>query len=211
MKYSFFPKSIKVACLFSRGSLSSCLLVGILFTFLSFFVLSADAHAENPKKVLKEIISKIKSASNTSPVVDYVNWSKAYGSLSESRKNFMGIDSPDSMKEYYRRVLKSPVSVMKEQFERKLESVPNNQRPALEQTFARMEKVMAQKSKEMESRVKNTDYEIGEVKIEGETATIALKHTFNSVFKTEEVILERVGDKWLLPSVGMIANRPSAK
>lgn len=176
----------------------------ILALFLS---LAGNARAEAPEEVLKEIISKIQSASNTAPIVDYVDWSKAYSSIPAPRRQFMGVDSPEAMKEYYRKVLKDPVVVMKQQFKQKLSTVPNSQKPALEQTFARMEKVMSEKTKEMQSRIKNTKYQVGEATIEGGKAVVPMTQIFNQVKKTEEVVFERSGKTWRLPSVGMMSNQ----
>lgn len=195
-----FSKYISSQCMFFFKKFSSS------FVFLLLFF-STQALAETPDEVLREIITKIKAASNTSPIVDYVDWSKAYKSTPLPRREFMGVDSAEAMKEYYREVLKDPVAVMKQQFKTKLETVPNAQKPALEQTFARMEQVMGERTKEMQLKVKGTEYEVGEPIIKDDKAMLPLKQTFNGVMKTEEVVFERSGDTWLLPTVGMMSGK----
>lgn len=172
--------------------------------------LARAASAAEPDAVLQEIVDKIKAAENPSPVVDYVRWDEAFSKMTPEQKQSMKITSPAEMRELYRRVLRSPVSLMKSQFEEKLKSNPPPTPQAAEQQKVQLDQMMAQKEKEIKDRIGGTVYVVGKSVVEGNTAIVELTQTYEGQSKTEGVKLIRTGDTWMLPSVAM-AGGPADK
>ncbi len=169
------------------------------------------AEALTPEKTLEEILGKIKEAGNASPVVEYVDWEKAFKEAPEVQKSIMQISDANGMKEFYKEVLEKPSSVMKKQFEMRKESMPESQRTMLEQTFTRMEAKMKEKEKEMKAKIAGTEYTIGEAEIDGETAKVSLKQEYEGKSRTETVTFVKSGDRWMLPAVAMFGGEKKAK
>lgn len=181
----------------------------LLFLIL-FFPFFAYAQ-ETPEQVLEKIIADIKAASSTSPVVEYVDWEKAFNNMPEERRKMISVETPAAMKSYYKEVLKDPVSMMRKQFEARLDSLPPAQRPIYEQNFSRMQKALEDKTKEMYSRISETDYKIGTADIQGDVAVIALTQKYKEEEKTENVRFEKSGDKWMLPAVSSLGSQQPQK
>lgn len=182
----------------------------ILNLFILFSPILALAE-ETPEKVLEKILGEIKAASNTSPVVEYVDWDKAFNNMPEERRKMINADSPSAMKAYYKSVLKDPVEVMKQQFEARLGSLPPSQKPVYEQNFSRMQKVLEEKTKEMFSRIAETEYTIGTADIEGEVAVVPLKQKYKEEVREESVRFEKSGTKWMLPAVSSLGQQQKAE
>ena len=58
--------------------------------------------AEAPENTFKFAVEKMKSAGSIEPLVDFVDWSLYYDSLSPEEKRGLGFRSGDAMREYYR-------------------------------------------------------------------------------------------------------------
>lgn len=179
------------------------------FSICYLFPFSAFAQ-ETPEQVLQKILAEIKAASNTSPVVEYVDWQKAFSKMPEDRKKMINVETPEGMKSYYKEVLKDPVAVMKKQFESRLGSLPPAQKPIYEQNFARMQKALEDKTKEMFSRIAETEYQVGTAEIQGDSAVVALTQNYKGEVRNEKIHFEKTGNAWLLPAVSsMSGERPA--
>jgi hypothetical protein len=166
---------------------------------------------QKPNEVLKELLDKIKSQSNASAVVDYVDWQEAFNKASEEQKKNMNVTGPEQMKQFYRQILESPAVNFRKQVEERLASVPAEQKPMMEQQLKRMEEVMRKKEEEMKEKIAGTTYEIGEAKIEGNAAKVKLTQTYKGETKEEDVQFVKSGERWLLPSVAVMANDSKPK
>lgn len=186
--------------------LATLMLVGVLAQATTVLA------EQKPDEVLKELLDKIKVQANASAVVDYVDWQEAYSKAPEDQKKTMNITGPDQMKQFYRQILESPAVNFRKQVEERLASVPADQKPMMEQQLKRMEELMRQKEAEMKEKIAGTTYEIGDPKIDGNIAKVKLKQTYKGETKEEEVQFVRANDRWLLPSVAVMANdsKPSA-
>ena len=56
---------------------------------LCWLLIPFVALAETPETVMKEILAKIKAESNSSPIVEYVDWETAYAQAPEQQKQVM--------------------------------------------------------------------------------------------------------------------------
>lgn len=165
----------------------------------------ALSHADTgPAKTVENIIAAIKSAGNASGVVDFVNWKKAYEQLPDVQRSQLQIDSPDKMKAFFKEMLTSPAATMKKQMEAKLATVPADKQEVAKQSVQKIEKMMQEKEIEMKDRIAKTEYKVSDEKISGETATVKLTQVYNGETKTEEIKLEKDGDKWLLPALNSL-------
>ena len=54
--------------------------------------------------------------------------------------------------------------------------------------------------------IKVEKYKIGEEKVDNNYATVKLMQTYKGETKTEEVRLEKSGNKWLLPSLNSLGS-----
>ena len=174
-----------------------------LMVFL--FSPSISYSQETPEETLNKILSEIKSSASTAPVVNYVDWDKAFESLPEDRKKIIAVSSPDEMRSYYESILKDPLAVMEKQYEKKIAGLTPEQKPIFEQNFARLKDILEKKSKEMEKRISESEYEVGKAEIKGSKAAVPLKRKYIGKTIEENVVLEKSGDKWLLPTVSSLS------
>lgn len=195
----------------SSGFLRLSMGLSVCFMLIVSFSSACFADGQSPEKTLEEILGKIKEAGNASPVVEYVDWDKAFKEAPDTQKSIMKISDANGMKEFYKEVLANPSSVMKKQFESRKASMPESQRTMLEQTFTRMEAMMKEKEKEMKKKIAGTEYTIGEAKIEGDEAKVSLKQEYDGKSRTEEVTFLKSGDRWMLPAVAMLGGEKGAR
>lgn len=179
----------------------------LLSIFLTAFLIfpAVSYSQETPEQTLNKILSEIKSTGSTSPVVNYVDWDKAFENLSEDRKKIIAVSTAEEMKSYYESVLKDPLVVMEKQYQNKIASLAPEQKPVFEQNFIRLKSVLEKKSKEMQTRISESEYEVGKAQITGNKALISLKRTYIGKTLEENVTLEKFGDKWLLPAVNSLS------
>ena len=161
---------------------------------------AAGAAPSEPDAVVREMVDKIKAASNPSPVVEYVDWKNAFDTSSPMLRQQMHVNTPEEMKSSFARMLKDPSAMMKEHFQQQLESAPAEQKQQMQQQFGQMETMMKQREQEMKDRIKETTYDIGKPVIEGDKARVQVKQTFRGESRSEEVKLVKAGNTWLLPT-----------
>ena len=174
-----------------------------LTAFLSFPTVSYSQ--ETPEQTLSKILSDIKTSASTTPVVNYVDWEKAFNNLSEEKRKKNSISSSQEMKSYYENVLKNPIAIMEKQYKKKIASLTPQQKPIFEQNFARLKSALEEKTKEMSERIAESEYEVGVAKVTGDIAIVPLKRKYIGKTTEENVRLEKSGDKWLLPGVNSLS------
>ncbi len=178
----------------------------MLLVLFSSNALSQEAKS-SPEGVLNRILSEIKTAQNTSPVVNYVDWKKAFNSLSVERKNKISVNSSDEMKSYYQTILKNPIAVMEKQYKARIAKLDPEQKSVYEEQFSSVKKILEEKTKEMNSRIAESTYEVGEANIDGNIAIVSLKRKYLGKTKEEKVRLEKSDGRWLLPAVNSIGGQ----
>ena len=179
---------------------------------LCLVALTSNALAQQkPDDVLKELLKKISEKQNASPVVEYVDWQEAFAKAPEDQKKTLNITNPGQMKEFYRQILESPTANFRKQVQERLAAVPEEQKPLMEQQLQRMEDLMRQKENEMKEKIAGTKYTVGDAKIEGNSAKVKLTQEYKGEKKEEDVQFIKVGDRWFLPSVAVMANDAKPK
>ncbi len=173
-----------------------------LISFVGLIALPGTVLADlSPTKTVEAIVESIKASGNASGVVEYVNWKKAYEQLPEIQRKQLGIDSSDKMKGFFTEMLASPSAALKKQMEARIQTVPADKQEQAKQSLVQFEKMMQAKEAEMKERISGTVYKVSDEKVAGNVATVKLTQTFKGETKTEEVKLEKEGDKWLLPTL----------
>ena len=161
-----------------------------------------QANAETPESVMKEILGKIKAESNSSPIVEYVDWETAFAQAPDQQKQVMNINSPEQLKEFYREVLKNPAAMMKKHVESRMATVPEDQKAMMQATMVQMEQVIKQKEEEMKQKIAGTEYTIGEAVVTGSEAVVPLTATFEEEEKKHDVDFIKKDGRWLLATPG---------
>ena len=168
---------------------------------------SAAAEAVSPEATVQEIVAKMKSEGTPAVIVEYVNWPKAYSQFPEKQKEQLEVKSPEEMKAFFKEMLAHPSVVMKKQMEARLSTVPPEKMEEAKQSIAKIEEMMKAKEVEMKDRLTTTVYEIGKSEVKGDQATVKLTQTYKDQKRTEDVTLEKDGDRWMLPSVNMVGKQ----
>lgn len=178
----------------------------VLFLILAVLLCAGTVFAEtiSPEATVKEIVSKMKTAGNPAVIVEYVNWTKAFAQFPEKQKEQLNLKSAAEMKDFFREMLAHPSVVMKKQMESKLETVPADKQEEAKQSIVKIEQMMKAKEDEMRERLTTTVYEVGAAKVDGDQAHVQLTQIYKDQKRTEDVTLEKDGDRWMLPSVNMV-------
>lgn len=184
--------------------------LSLSFRFFSLTVLAsgllvatASADTSTPAGTVKEIVDKMKKDGNPAVVVDYVNWDRAFHSFPQEQKDKLNVKNSGELKTFFTEMLTHPSVMVKRQMEARMEALPEAERETARQTLASIEGKMVAKEAEIKERLKNTTYEIGESKIEGDKATVRLLQIYQAEKQDETVQLEKDGSRWLLPSTAL--------
>ena len=175
------------------------------FLCSALLVLLPSAAFASPEAVVKEIVEKIKAAANPSPIVDYVDWSKAYEKMPPMQKTMMKVESANGMKEFYREMLTNPAAMMEKRMKEQAASMPEAQQAAMQQSMGQIQQMLKQRQDEMKKQITETEYKIGKATVEGEKATVKLTQVYQGDSKEREIQLNKVGEKWMLDSASMFA------
>jgi hypothetical protein len=187
---------------------TSNMLKDLFLAALCLFFFPAYGYATSPDDVLREMVGKMKEKNSPSVVVDYVQWDEAFANLAPKHREQMRVNSPQEMKEFYRQVLANPLSVMKSQLQEQTKSIPVEKKAEYDQYMMQMEQRLTLQQQELGRRIQQTTYEIGTAVVEGNTARVKLKQTFDGKSVEEEVKFVKAGDTWLLPSVSSMNPAP---
>lgn len=171
----------------------------IILLFL-FLIPSQSLAEDGPSQLVKKVILLIKKQGDPSPMVDYVYWQKIYKDLPEKNRVVMNVSNENELKEFYRRVLKSPTveldNVLRSRMEEKLGAEKT------EDLLSNLKETAIKKEKELKSRLKNTKYLIGKSKIKGDRAKVPLTYLYKNKKKTEDVSVIKIKNVWYLENFG---------
>lgn len=188
----------------------------VMFSLLGGAVLTAvvsPALADStPDGTVKEFVEKIKAAGSPSPIVEYIDWARAFAEFPEAQKSQLKITSADGMKTFFKEMLANPAKAMKAQMEARLAQLPPEQQESAKASLVQLETMMQQKEAEMKDRIAKTEYKIEGTEVDptGKKATVKLTQTYQGQAKTEEIKLEKTGERWLLPSLSTAGAPQSA-
>lgn len=174
-------------------------IAGLVFSLLT--AAKAIGAAPGPSDVVTEMVVKIKALRSAVPVVDYVHWETAYERLNEKERTARGFRTPFEMRDYYFRLLSDPESFTRQEVLSRIAGMPPEQRQqfdkVLEAALERVRETQAQ----MRERFRETQFDVGEAKIEGDTARVKLITMVDGRSMPGYIELVRRNDRWYLPSI----------
>jgi len=171
---------------------------------LLLFGIVSPVQAAAPDEVLREMMVKIKLRGNASPLVDYVHWDEAFAALSDVQRKQLKVTNASELKEFYREMLTDPIPRVKKQYEARLPATPPEKKPDLERYYSQVIARLTREQADMKQRLEQTAYEVSAPKVEGASAIVMLKQTYQGKSTSEEVRMVKSGDTWLLPSVSAV-------
>lgn len=172
----------------------------LIISLISMMPLNLYAAESSPEAVIKQVVTLIKKQGNPSPVVDFVNWDDSLAKLSDKNKEMMNVKTSSDLREFYRKILKSPSSELERLFENKFkERLGEEKTRAMLDTMKKRTEV---KEEEIKKRIQESDYVVGAAQINGDTATVPLTYNYNSERKTDNVKLIKKDGKWMFAALG---------
>ncbi len=175
----------------------------LIFIF-GLLVFIGTTFAENtPAHTVQEIINKMKETQSPVVVLDYVNWEKAFQRFPAVQKEQLKVSTPDQLKKFFDNMLRNPSAVVRERINQEINKAAPEQQENLKKNLELVVAAIAKKEDEMKKRISSTSYEVGAVEVKGGIATVMLTQTYNGEKKTEKVILEKEGERWMLPTADL--------
>lgn len=168
----------------------------------------AGAEEMTPEETVTQFVGRIKEAGSPWPIVDYINWDKAFAEFPAPQKEQLKLKDAGEMKNFFKAMLQEPAKKMKEQMEARIKEMPKEMQDKSKPMMSQLEDMMKKKEAEMKDRIAKTEYKVLESKVDGANATVKLQQKYNTEEKVEEIKLEKFGDKWLLPSIKMAQMQP---
>lgn len=203
--------------IFSALARNALLVALVILCSVSFAVAESkkpaakDAKEKGPDATVQEIVGRMKKEGNPSVVVEYVNWEKAFAEFPEKQREQLSVKNSQELRTFFFEMLAHPTDMMKKQMETRLTNIPADKQEEAKQSIAKIQEMMRAKEVEMKQRLSQTEYQIGDVKVDGNKAVVKLVQTYQGQKREEDVPLEKENGRWLLPSVNMIpAAQPKA-
>jgi len=156
--------------------------------------------ASDPKATVQSMIVDFKSDPGLASMLKYVHWPSAYAKMTDADRKQMGISSPESLKQITEEFLSNPSKALEHRLGKQMGSLPTEQQAMLKQMVEQQRQAMEEKLKEASDKMKRATYEIGEVKVNGNQASVALTATLDQEVEKQVIKLELIDDKWYLPS-----------
>jgi len=172
----------------------------VLLGLLALPVLVQAAN-NSPAALVTEMVVKIKALRSSAPVVEYVDWDIAFERAPEAERNARGFRSSAEMRDYYFRLLSDPERFARQEVASRAALVPPEKRAELEQALQNsLEDIRAANDK-MREQLRQIQFDVGEEKITGDTASVMVSTTLNGETSSGPVELIRKNGRWYLPSI----------
>lgn len=175
-----------------------------LVIIFSLFIILSSAFAENtPAGTVQEIISKMKETQSPAAVIDYVNWDKAFQRFPALQKEQLKVSNAAELKQFFENMLRNPSAIVRKKIGEAIEKAAPEQQENLRNNLEQVVASIAKKEEEMKKRISSTLFEVGAVEVKGSVATVMLTQSYNGEKRTEKVLLEKEGDRWMLPTADL--------
>jgi hypothetical protein len=179
-----------------KFTLSTALTLGILFCSS----LTAQAFAQSPDEIAKEIIQNIRKERNLEAVSKYLDWEGAYEAIDPEERKQMNYKSVEKYKEHQLQALQGQTEEIKESVERARRSASGRHQQLLNMTNDSMSKTLEEKRAVAEKAFAETVYSVGKTQIDGDKATVTLSRVRSGAETTKELTFKKVNGKWKLTS-----------
>ncbi|MCB0354454.1 MAG: hypothetical protein KDD64_13045 [Bdellovibrionales bacterium] len=158
---------------------------------------------DSARDAVWQMVSKMKSEGAMGPMLDFVHWPTAFEGFPVSERAKLGITSPEKMHEYFSSVLSNPERLPGMMME-KLSALPPQEREKVEKNMNELVTIMKRKQAEMKEKIQRTSYSIGEVSVQGGSATVELVSTLDGQSKHTVLPMELHEGKWYLPTMKLL-------
>lgn len=188
----------------------SCLLSFLLPAF--FFVLATNTllfAQTDPASRLEQIVEQVKSQRSLAGAIEFVDWPSAFGMLADYEKKGMGVSSPEGFRNYQKSFLNDPKSFTEKQFDAELKKAPADQQESMKSMRTRIVEAAAKQMEEQAVVLSQTQYKVGESKVDGDSASVELKTTLLDKSASHNVKLISRNGSWYLPSLNALRLPPT--
>ena len=176
----------------------------LLVSLVLFFLIVSSVSAEiAPDVMVREVLAKIKESGNPAEIVNHVDWPEAFKTMPEQDKLQLKIKNPDEMREFFRQMLADPSATMKRNMMERVALLPADKQEEAKAAIEQMSEKMNAREAELKQRIKETEYTVGEAKVQGDTATVMLAQSYKGEKSEEKIELRKKNGEWMLPSVRM--------
>lgn len=174
----------------------------IVFMLMVICFCTGNALAEmSPKKIVETMTSQMKKTGNVVHILDYVYWPKAYESLSVRDRTQMGITDPQQMKTRMQQLFNDPSAIMAQGLQNQLSGLTPEQKTMMEAQMKQVSAMMQSKRKEMSDKLKQTSFQVGSEKIDGNRATVPVTSVYQGETEKKDIQFEKIEGKWYLPTI----------
>ncbi len=181
----------------------------VIFALFLFFP-SVVFAGGGPGDLVLEMISKLKETRQASVILEYIHWGKAFESFPARDKARIRVNSPEEMKDYFETFFRDPGSFLKREMEQQLTSLDPAQADMARANMERMVKTVEQKQLEMQQKMSEAEYSLGEVSVQGNAATVELISQLDGEKKSRKLPLEKVDGRWYLPGMTFIQEKQTS-
>lgn len=169
-----------------------------LAALLSFPAIVA---AQSPKETVETMASKLKESGNPAAIVEFVHWPSAFETLDAQQRQIRNINSPEQLRNQYLELFNNPKAIFREQMDRMKAQMPPEQQQAVEAQMAQAETMLQNMMTEMKAKLAKTEFSVGEVADQGDSATVELITTSDGKSETNKLKMIKVDDKWYLATL----------
>lgn len=173
----------------------------LTLTFTLLLSLPSAVFAESPKETVEAMVSKLKQSGSPAAIVDFVHWPSAYETVDAQQRQIRNINSPEQLRKQYIDLFNNPNAIFREQMDRMKAQMPPEQQQMVEAQMAQAESMLQNMMSEMKTKLAKTEFAVGEVKEEGDSATVELLTTSDGESESNTLKMIKVEDKWYLATL----------
>lgn len=157
--------------------------------------------ADSPKETVEAMVSKLKESGSPAAIVDFVHWQSAFETVDAQQRQIRNVNSPEQLRKQYLDLFNNPNAIFREQMDRMKAQMPPEQQQMVEAQMAQAETMLQTMMTDMKAKLAKTEFSIGEVKEEGDSATVELLTTSDGESESNTLKMIKVEDKWYLATL----------
>jgi hypothetical protein len=168
---------------------------------------AAQVNGADPAATVTQMVVKMKALRSTAPIVEFVHWDTAFQGISEAERSARGFKTPAEMREYYTLMLSDPEGFARREVALRAALVPPEQRAQVEKALESSLDQIRGASDRMREQFREIQFEVGAVKVEGDTARVTLTTRLGGTAAEGPIDLVLREGRWYLPSVVFATTR----
>ena len=165
----------------------------------------------SPEDSLRTIIEQVKATGEPKIVLENVHWPTAYQNLSESQRQAMKVASSEELRKYYTNLFENPAAVISARLADYTKDLNSDSQKMSAEQIAQVSNLMKAQIAQAKQKLKNVQYQIGKADIQENRALIKLTSTFEGKNRESYIKMILVGDRWMFPSLDLVATTSGIK